>query len=93
MDASQNPAKYANEQPELDSISQLLLERILHFFDPRLRIANPNSDYSLIWLACLYSIVPALFKFVAVPMLWRYPLTEDKLREVQADIEAGNQPA
>ena len=26
-----NPAKYANEQPELDSISQLLLERILHF--------------------------------------------------------------
>ena len=42
-----NPAKYANEQPELDSISQLLLERILHFFDPRLRIANPNSDYHL----------------------------------------------
>ena len=41
------PAKYANEQPELDSISQLLLERILHFFDPRLRIANPNSDYHL----------------------------------------------
>ena len=56
-------------------------------------MTNPNSDYSLIWLACLYSIVPAMFKFVAMPMLWRYPLTEDKLREVQADIEAGNQPA
>jgi Na+/melibiose symporter-like transporter len=56
-------------------------------------MTNPNSDYSLIWLACLYSIVPALFKFVAVPILWRYPLTEDKLREVQADIEAGKQPA
>ena len=56
-------------------------------------MTNPNSDYSLIWLACLYSIVPALFKFVAVPMLWHYPLTEDKLREVQADIEASKQPA
>ena len=52
----------------------------------------PNG-YSLIWLACLYSIVPALFKFIAVPMLWRYPLTEERLAEVQADIAAGKQTA
>jgi glucuronide carrier protein len=56
-------------------------------------IENPNSMYSLIWLACLYSIVPAIFKFVAVPMLWRYPLTEEKLKEIQEDIDSGKQVA
>jgi Na+/melibiose symporter-like transporter len=56
-------------------------------------IGDPNTAYSLIWLACLYSIVPALFKFIAVPMLWRYPLTEEKLREVQQEIDAGKQTA
>ena len=56
-------------------------------------IDAPNTAYSLIWLACLYSIVPALFKFIAVPMLWRYPLTEERLAEVQADIAAGKQTA
>jgi Na+/melibiose symporter-like transporter len=56
-------------------------------------INNPNSAYSLMWLACLYSIVPAIFKFVAVPILWRYPLTEDKLQEIQAEIAAAKQPA
>ena len=56
-------------------------------------IENPNSMYSLIWLACLYSIVPAIFKFVAVPMLWRYPLTEEKLKQIQEDIDSGKQIA
>ena len=56
-------------------------------------IENPNSMYSLLWLACLYSIVPAVFKFVAVPMLWRYPLTEEKLEEIQKDIDSRNQIA
>ena len=49
-------------------------------------ISNPNSSYSLIWLACLYSIVPAIFKFIAVPMLWNYSLTEERLAEIQAEI-------
>ena len=51
-------------------------------------INDPNSTYSLIWLACLYSIVPAIFKFVAVPMLWNYSLTEDELARIQAQIDA-----
>ena len=54
-------------------------------------IENPNSAYSLIWLACLYSIVPAVFKFVALPMLWRYPLTEEKLSEIQKEINLEKQ--
>ena len=45
-----------------------------------------NSDFSLFMLACTYSVIPALFKFVSMPLLWIYPLTEDKLHEVQADI-------
>jgi Na+/melibiose symporter-like transporter len=51
-------------------------------------ISEPNSWNSLFWLACLYSIVPALFKFVAIPVLWNYSLTEEKLAEVQQQIEA-----
>ncbi len=49
-------------------------------------INAPNTLMALFWLACLYSIVPALFKFVAIPLLWSYPLTEDKLREIQQEI-------
>jgi Na+/melibiose symporter-like transporter len=39
------------------------------------------------WLACLYSIVPAIFKFVAMPLLWNYSLTEERLAEIQSEIE------
>ena len=49
-------------------------------------INDPNSAYSLLWLACLYSIVPAVFKFIAVPMLWNYSLTEERLAQIQAEI-------
>ncbi len=45
-----------------------------------------NSAESLLWLACLYSIIPALFKFVAMPLLWNYSLTEERLAEIQAEI-------
>ena len=51
-------------------------------------INEPNSWSSLLWLACLYSVIPALFKFVAVPVLWNYSLTEEKLREIQQEMDA-----
>jgi len=41
----------------------------------------------LLWLACFYSIVPAMFKFVALPMLWNYSLTEEKLSEIQRSMD------
>ena len=50
-------------------------------------IDSPNTMYSLVWLACLYSVVPALFKFVALPWLWTYSLTEEKVRSIQAEIK------
>lgn len=51
-------------------------------------VANPNSDASLLWLACLYSVVPAVFKFVAMPLLWNYPLTEANLTEIQRELQS-----
>ncbi len=59
--------------------------------DPK---TSPNTEFSLLMLACLYSVVPALFKFVAMPLLWRYPLTEERVAEIQAEIDAdsGTEP-
>ena len=45
-----------------------------------------NTQFSLLMLACTYSVLPALFKFVSMPLLWIYPLTEKKLHDVQAEI-------
>jgi Na+/melibiose symporter-like transporter len=53
--------------------------------DPR---DTTNTPFSLLMLAVTYSIIPALFKFVAMPLFWNYPLTEQKVAEVQAQILA-----
>jgi glycoside/pentoside/hexuronide:cation symporter, GPH family len=47
-----------------------------------------NTAGTLLGLAILYSMVPALFKFVAMPLLWNYELTEDRLAEIQKEIAA-----
>ncbi|MEE8398774.1 MAG: MFS transporter, partial [Desulfobacterales bacterium] len=52
--------------------------------DPR---STTNTAFSLFMLACIYSVIPAVFKFVAMPLLWVYPLTAEKLKEVQMDIK------
>ncbi len=49
-------------------------------------INAPNSENTLLWLAIFYSVIPALFKFVAIPLLWSYPLTEEKVRSIQQEI-------
>jgi GPH family glycoside/pentoside/hexuronide:cation symporter len=49
-------------------------------------VTDPNPASALLWLAVLYSIIPAIFKFVAIPMLWNYSLTEDRVREIQAEL-------
>lgn len=46
-----------------------------------------NSDFSLLMLACTYSVIPALFKFVAMPLFWNYPLTEKRVAEIQESID------
>ena len=52
--------------------------------DPR---DTTNSEFTLLMVACIYSVIPAVFKFVGMPLLWIYPLTEEKLKEVQVGIE------
>jgi hypothetical protein len=37
-------------------------------------------------------VIPALFKFVAIPLLWNYRLTEDRVQEIQAGIARGADP-
>ena len=49
-------------------------------------INSPNSAETLLWLAIFYSVIPALFKFVAIPLLWSYSLTEEKVRAIQQEI-------
>ena len=53
--------------------------------DPR---DTTNTAFALLMLACTYSVIPALFKFIGMPLLWIYPLTEEKLREVQLEVDA-----
>ena len=48
-----------------------------------------NTAFALLMLAVTYSVVPALFKFVAMPLLWNYPLTEEKVAEIQAEMKTG----
>jgi Na+/melibiose symporter-like transporter len=50
-----------------------------------------NTTAALLWLACLYSVVPALFKLVATPLLWTYPLTEKRVAEIQHEIHEKNE--
>ncbi len=46
-----------------------------------------NPAVSKFALALLYSIIPAMFKFIAIPFMWRYPLTEERQREIRAGLE------
>lgn len=52
-----------------------------------------NTQFSLIMLAVTYSVIPAIFKFVAMPLLWNYPLTQERLEEIQQQILAEKQAA
>ena len=45
-----------------------------------------NTQFALLMLAVTYSVIPAIFKFVAMPLLWNYPLTEDRVHEIQREI-------
>ncbi len=54
------------------------------------QLADPenttNTVATLIWVACLYSVVPALFKIISMPFLWTWPITEKSLADIQSDI-------
>ena len=37
-----------------------------------------NSETSLFWLTMLYTIIPAVIHCVSIPIMWNYPLTEER---------------
>ena len=51
-----------------------------------------NTTFALLMLACTYSVIPAIFKFVAIPLLWNYKLTEKRVKEIQDEIAGGGKP-
>lgn len=53
-------------------------------FDPS---AAENTESAKFALACLYSVIPALLACVALPLLWKYPLTRERQHRMRAHIE------
>ena len=49
-----------------------------------------NTTFALLMLAVTYSVIPAIFKFVAMPLLWNYSLTEERVHQIQAEIAANH---
>lgn len=46
-----------------------------------------NSENALLWVTLLYSIIPAAIKFIALPFIWKYPLTAARQQKIRAQIE------
>jgi len=46
-----------------------------------------NTSSALVWIALLYSIIPATLMLTTLPYIWRYPLTEERQRRIRERIE------
>jgi GPH family glycoside/pentoside/hexuronide:cation symporter len=53
-------------------------------FDPT---AAVNTETAKLSVAMLYSVVPAALACVALPLLWKYPLTQSRQERMRAHIE------
>ncbi|HEY5644400.1 MAG TPA: MFS transporter [Pseudomonadales bacterium] len=53
-------------------------------FDPS---NDENTATAKLALACLYSIIPAALACVALPLLWKYPLTRERQNRMRRHIE------
>lgn len=52
-------------------------------FDPS---STENTAIAKLAVACLYSVIPALLACVALPLLWKYPLTRERQERMRAYI-------
>jgi GPH family glycoside/pentoside/hexuronide:cation symporter len=52
-------------------------------FDPS---STDNTVVAKLAVACLYSVIPALLACVALPLLWKYPLTRERQERMRAHI-------
>ncbi len=56
--------------------------------DPNLAgTPDGNSHSSLMWLACLYSVIPAGLNFFVLSMMWSYPLTEERQKRLRDRLD------
>jgi GPH family glycoside/pentoside/hexuronide:cation symporter len=53
-------------------------------FDPS---ADENTATAKLALACLYSVIPAALACLALPLLWKYPLTRERQQKMRSHIE------
>ncbi len=58
-----------------------------------LQRACANSPSAVFTLALFYSWIPALISLIAWPFMWSYPLTEQRQKELRAEIEARKKTA
>ena len=61
-------------------------------FDPMAEVAQAgtpdgNSESSLFWVTMLYTAIPAIIHCAALPVMWRYPLTEERHRRFKERLE------
>ncbi len=56
-------------------------------FDPTIQ---DNTAAAKMSVTLLYSIVPAILACVALPLLWKYPLSEQRQERIRAHIERRN---
>jgi Na+/melibiose symporter-like transporter len=57
-------------------------------FDPS---SDENTASAKLAVACLYSIIPAILACVALPLLWKYPLTKVRQQRMREHIGRRNQ--
>ncbi len=46
-----------------------------------------NSERSLFWLTMLYTIIPAAIHCMAIPIMWRYPLTAERHKRFKVRLD------
>jgi Na+/melibiose symporter-like transporter len=49
--------------------------------------SDENTAAAKMAVACMYSIIPAALACVALPLLWKYPLTRERQTRMRAHIE------
>ncbi|NJN50972.1 MAG: MFS transporter [Gammaproteobacteria bacterium] len=52
--------------------------------------ADDNTAAAKLAVACLYSVIPALLACIALPLLWKYPLTRERQQRMREHIERRN---
>ena len=50
--------------------------------------AAQNSDSALLSLMMIYGWIPCLLVLLAAPLLWNFPINQERQRQLRAEIDA-----